>query len=372
MNPTNKPVRIRTEDLKQLITLADKATGTLEPLWRYVVLIPSSPVQARITDGCLQVELPLPWLTVPFGRRPTALPIDPIKGFLKPAEGELELLVGSQWRLKFGTDVLILKPKVLSSVPPWPKTEPLGTVPLKRLLVLLDFPSAHLTDADYLEFILTGRRLLAVGISGGILALAEAPLEKSAETSILVPYASARHAVKALQTLKPNPITLVLAPGGFLGAAAQTGKIGLFGREQVPNVDKIAQAFSPASRSVWYISRTGFKALLERAARMERSGASKAVVRLYTNRIEVVTEQTHAVFTTSEPISMAKNPTRLEFPVRAEAMLRLATRMSAEKLQLRPATAGVLLSDGASRHVLIEPRYIPKGSSEPAGPVRGA
>lgn len=371
MTAPAKPVRIRSEDLKKLVAFADRVAGTLEPLWRYVTLIPASPTLARVTDGCLLVEIPLPWFSVPFGRQPVSLPIDPIKGFLKSVQGELELLIAEAWRFKHEKDTLVLKPKRPVSVPPWPNGEPLGTIPLKRLRTLLDFSSAHLTDADHIRLLLTGRKLYALGASGGILAAAGAPLEREAEVCLVVPYAAARHAVRALDALKGTPLVLELAEGGFFTASDPTGRVGFLCREEVPD-PRVIELFAAAARSVWYVGRTELKALLERAVRMEKAGAARTLLRLHTNRIEVVVEYAHGAFSTSEPVSVARNPARQELPVRAELLLRLISRMSGQKLTLRPVRSGMILSDGSSRHVLIEPRYSPRASSAPEGQAQDA
>jgi len=265
-------------------------------------------------------ELALPWMKVDLGKRVLTVSLDPLKAFLKQAEGEVELLIGRKLRLTHGKDVLTLETRRRGYLPEWPRTEEVAQVPCQRLRSVLDFASVHLTDADSVELGTWQGKLYAAGFTDGHLAAALTPLEAKRGFSVLLPYASARHLVKSLELVRRETLTLEL-PDGAPVLRGGPLRIALLGRAGVKDLQGVLEfLFGEHGPPLWVIRAPELRKLASRAARMQRNGASVASLRLYPNRVEAVVESEHGTYRSFEEVLMTRNPVRCDGRVRMERL----------------------------------------------------
>lgn len=351
--PTGKKVVLPRDKLLQVFEFFHRVTGTLEPLRREVLLLRSGGPALAATDGTLFAELRAPWLELDPGRTPLSLPLDPIRDFLRQAEEQVEVLLGSVLRFASGRDVLVLEPRRAKPLPRWPQGERAGEVPPRRLSALLDFVSSHLTDGDWIEVGFRGGFLCAASEVPGILAASRLPLPRPDWPGILVPYGSARHLVKALEFLKAEAALLECLEDGLLIAAGGV-RMALLGHRSEGRGGDLPSLFSDPGGPVWVLDSRGLKAVLRRAARVERSGSLGTSLSFFPNRLEVEVRTPQGRFTSREPVLLAKSPRAVRLEARAEAVLRLVSRASGDRVRWALTHRGMLISDGA-RAALLGP-----------------
>jgi len=351
--PQGQKIRVSAELLRKAVEFFDRLTGTLEPLHREITLYSPRTLAMRASDGCLVAELALPWMKVDLGKRVLTVSLDPLKAFLRQAEGEVELLIGRNLRLTHGKDVLTLETRKRGYLPEWPRAEELAEIPCQRLRSVLDFASVHLTDADSVELGTWQGKLYAAGFTDGHLAAALTPLEVKRGFSVLLPYASARHLVKCLELVKREMLTLEL-PDGAPVLRGGPLRIALLGRAGVKDLQGALEfLFGEHGPPLWVIRAPELRKLASRAARMQRNGASVASLRLHPNRVEAVVESEHGPYRSFEEVLMTKNPVRCDVRVRMERLNSLLARFGQGRVVLHWTGRGLLITDGRARSVLL-------------------
>lgn len=354
--PRGKLVRASADRLRRLLDFFDRLTGTLEPLHRRLILYGQKELRIAASDGFLTAEVRVPWLPVSPGRHVLSLDLDPIRGFLKEAEGDVQILFHPEAvRFTHGGDALWLEPKRLKEVLfLWPEPEHSVKVSREALLGLFDFSSVHLVDGDAVLLSVLPKRIVALGSGSGLSAAAVLEADTGTSTALLFPYASSRHLVKALAVLREGTLTLGFLQGRPLIEAAGV-KIGTLGDPEPGHPgdpwEELHRGLGPPE---WAAERDLLKGLLLKLSRVERQEGARTFLELYANRIEGVVRTPQGEYRSAAGIRMARNPVRAHAPVMAERLRRLLVRFRAERVSLHLTPLGLLITDAASRAVLIE------------------
>ena len=356
--PQGQKIRVSADLLKKAVEFFDRLTGTLEPLHREVTLYSPRTLAMRASDGCLVAELALPWMKVDLGKRVLTVSLDPLKAFLKQAEGEVELLIGRDLRLTHGKDVLTLETRRRGYLPEWPRAEEVAQVPCQRLRSVLDFASVHLTDADSVELGTWRGKLYAAGFTDGHLAAALTPLEAKRGFSVLLPYGSSRHLVKCLELGKRETLILELPDGApvLRGGPLRIAFLDRAGARDLQGA--LEFLFDEHAPPLWVIRAPELRMLASRAARMQRNGASVASLRLYPNRVEAVVESEHGTYRSFEEVLITRNPARCDVRVRMERLNSLLARFGQGRVVLHWTGRGLLITDGRGRSVLLSEKSL--------------
>lgn len=349
-----KRIVLSADRLQSVIDFFDRLIGSLEPLRRELLFFWDGGLKLGATDGCLFARLSLPWVDFTPKRATIAVPLDPLKGFIKEVKGDVEIEIGEVFKLRAEKNTLEIRARKKPKMAPWPKGTVLGEVSSAKLRLVLDFSSVHLTDADVVSLVASGGGFYALGYSEGVLGASRWQWGLDSSFQLVIPYASARHLVKCLELIKREKI-IVEAVEGFLFFKAGALRLGITGETPGNGPFELLDIlFSEHKVPIWAITSKAMKAMFSLAARMERFGAMRTILAFSEEKIKVAVETPHGRFMTYEEVQWAKDSINCEIPLRAEKAWRLISRFSSETVLCYKIPKGMLLTDGKTKAILFE------------------
>lgn len=351
---TGERIVFSADRLRSVIDFFDRLIGSLEPLRRELLFFWDKGLKLGATDGCLFARLSLPWVDFNPKSATIAVPLDPIKGFIKEAKGDVEIKIGEVFKLRAEKNTLEIRARKKPKMSPWPKGRVLGEVSSAKLRSILDFSSVHLTDADVVRLIASEGAFYALGYSEGVLAASKWRWGLDSSFQLVIPYASARHLVKCLELIKRERI-IVEAVEGFPFLKAGALRLGLTGEMPGDSPFELLDIlFSEHKVPIWAITSKAMKSMFSLAAKMEKFGGMRAILAFSEGKVEVAVETPYGRFMTYEEVPWVKDPINCEIPVRAEKAWRLISRLTSGTVLCYKIPKGMLLTDRKSKAILFE------------------
>lgn len=349
-----KKAIISAQKLRNVIDFFDRLVGSLEPLRRELLFFWEDGLKLGATDGCLFAHLSLPWFDFNPKRIALAVPLDPLKGFLKELKGSVEVEIGEVLRLKAEKNSLEIRARKKPRISPWPKGVTLGEVSSAKLRSALDFPSVHLTDADTVRLVASGGILYVMGHSEGVTGVSKWQWGLDVSFQLIIPYASARHLVKCLEMVKKETLAVEAVEGYpfFKAGALMLGITGEIPKGDPPEL--LNFLFSEHQVPTWVVLSKEMRSLFSRAAKVERFGATRTILAFSEEKIQVIVETPYGRFVAYEGVQGAKDPSKCEMPLKAEKVWRLVSRFTHETAFWYKSPKGMLLTDGKSKAILLE------------------
>lgn len=342
------------DKLRSLIDFFDRLIGSLEPLRRELLFFWEGGLKLGATDGCLFARLSLPGVDFSPKRITMAVPLDPLKGFIREIKGDVEIEIGEVFKLRADKNTLEIRARKKPKVFPWPKGTVLGEVSSAKLRSVLDFPSVHLTDADVVKLVASRGVFYVLGYSEGMLGVSKWQWGLDGSFRLIIPYASARHLVKCLELVKKEKIVVEMVEGfPFFKAGAL--RLAITGEVPKDDPSHLLDTFFSAHKGpMWAIALKAMKAMFSLAAKMEKFGTMRTILAFSEEKVQVAVETPYGRFTTYEEVQWAKDPINCEISLRAEKAWRLISRLTSGTILCCKVPKGMLLSDGKSKAILFE------------------
>jgi len=287
-------IELDSEKLKNIVKKADRICGTLEPSTRKLTFFTQEgKLYILASDGCFKGYFELsPYLfSKPFPA--FEIPLDVVKQFSTELAGRVNLLFQDNTiTLKCQNEILRLKVNYVGKEIRIPRPyESIIKLSKKKFLNELDFVSCFLEEGSYANVFLTSNFVEFISHHMGIVSYVKSKVEKLLEEdnvkfskmSISIPYVSARHIIKTIDTEETEELRIHFTEGEqqlIIQSANFYTSCGDLPEENPDRIKNLCQMFEAKVR----ISTTQLQRLLRRAL----ISGKFSDVQLYTRNGELV------------------------------------------------------------------------------------
>lgn len=268
-------IELDSEKLKNIVKRADRICGTLEPSTRKLTFFTQEgKLYVLASDGCFKGYFELAPYLFSKAFPPFEILLDVVKQFSTELVGRVNLLFQDNTiTFKCQNEILRLKVNYVGKEIRIPHLyDSMIKLSKKKFLNELDFVSCFLEEGSYANLFLTSNSVEFISHHMGIVAYVKSKVEKLPEeenlkfdkTSISIPYVSARHIVKTIDTEETEELKIHFAEGEQQLIIQSTNFYTSCGDLPEDNPDKIrnlCQMFDVKSR----VNTTQLQKLLRRS-----------------------------------------------------------------------------------------------------------